>query len=60
MALAGLFGPYLFSVVFARSIAPDASWQLPGAPFLVASGLLLAAAGLAWWVTRPVNASPAT
>jgi DHA1 family tetracycline resistance protein-like MFS transporter len=53
MALAGLFGPYLFSSVFARSIAPDAAWQLPGAPFLLAAALLLAATGLAWWATRP-------
>ena len=60
MALAGLFGPLLFSYVFARSIARDAAWQLPGAPFLLASAMLLAAAVLAWWVTRPVSASPAT
>lgn len=60
MALAGLFGPLLFSYVFAHSIARDAAWQLPGAPFLLASAMLLAAAVLAWWVTRPVSASPAT
>ena len=60
MALAGLLGPYFFSLVFARSIAPDAAWHLPGAPFLVASGLLLVAAILAWQVTRPVSAASAT
>ena len=60
IALAGLFGPYLFSYVFARSISPGAAWYLPGAPFLLASAMLLAATALAWWVTRPVNASPAT
>lgn len=60
MALAGLFGPLLFSYVFAHSIARDASWQLPGAPFLLASAMLLAAAVLAWRITRPVSASPAT
>ena len=60
MALAGLIGPGLFSYVFAHSIARDAAWQLPGAPFLLASAMLLAAAVLAWWVTRPVSASPAT
>jgi DHA1 family tetracycline resistance protein-like MFS transporter len=60
MALAGLLGPYFFSLVFARSIASDAPWHLPGAPFLVASGLLLVAAILAWQVTRPVSAASAT
>jgi DHA1 family tetracycline resistance protein-like MFS transporter len=55
MALAGLLGPYLFSTVFARSIAPGAGWQLPGAPFLLAAAMLLAAAGLAWRVTRPAR-----
>ena len=60
MALAVLIGPLVFSFVFARSIAVDATWHLPGAPFLLASAMLLAAAVLAWWVTRPVSASPAT
>lgn len=60
MALAGLFGPLLFSYVFAHSIAADAAWQLPGAPFLLASAMLFAAAVLAWWATRPVSASSAT
>jgi DHA1 family tetracycline resistance protein-like MFS transporter len=60
MALAGLFGPMLFSYVFARSIAHDAPLQLPGAAFLLAAAMLLAATALAWWTTRPVSASPAT
>jgi MFS transporter, DHA1 family, tetracycline resistance protein len=60
MALAGLLGPYLFSYVFARSIAADAPWHLPGAPFLLAAAMLLAATALAWWTTKPVSASPAT
>jgi DHA1 family tetracycline resistance protein-like MFS transporter len=55
MALAGLVGPYLFSAVFARSIAREAGWELPGAPFLLAAAMLLAAAGLAWRVTRPAR-----
>lgn len=53
MALAGLLGPGLFTQVFAHAIAPDTAWQLPGAPFLLASAMLLAAAALSWWVTRP-------
>ena len=59
MALAGLIGPYLFSYVFARSIAPDAGWELPGAPFLLAAALLLAGTPLAWRVTRPGQQQPA-
>jgi DHA1 family tetracycline resistance protein-like MFS transporter len=54
MALAGLIGPGLFSQAFARSIAPDAAWHLPGAPFLLAAALLAAATALAWRATRPV------
>jgi DHA1 family tetracycline resistance protein-like MFS transporter len=52
MALAGLIGPGLFGYAFAWAIAPGAASDLPGTPFLLASGLLLAAAALAWWVTR--------
>jgi DHA1 family tetracycline resistance protein-like MFS transporter len=53
MALAGLIGPGLFSQAFARSIAPDAAWHLPGAPFLLAAAMLAAATALAWRATRP-------
>jgi MFS transporter, DHA1 family, tetracycline resistance protein len=60
MALAGLFGPVLFSYVFARSIDSGAAWHLPGAPFLLAGAMLLAATAVAWWATRPVSAAPAT
>jgi DHA1 family tetracycline resistance protein-like MFS transporter len=60
IALAGLVGPYLFSHVFARSIDPGAAWHLPGAAFLLAAAMLLAATLLAWWVTRSVSAAPAT
>jgi DHA1 family tetracycline resistance protein-like MFS transporter len=59
IALAGLLGPGLFSLTFAWSIAPDAAWHLPGAPFLLAAALLVAATALAWWVTRPAAATAA-
>jgi hypothetical protein len=39
--------------VFARAIAPGLTWQLPGAPFLLASLLLLVAIGVARVTTRP-------
>lgn len=59
MALAGLIGPGLFSYSFAWSIGPSAVWHVPGAPFLLAGALLVAAAALSWHVTRSV-ASPAS
>lgn len=46
MGLAGMGGPALFSVIFARFIA-DGGWHMPGAPFLLAALLLAAAAVLA-------------
>ena len=53
MALASLFGPILFTLSFAWSITPGQAWHLPGAPFLLAALLLVAALALAWQVTRP-------
>jgi DHA1 family tetracycline resistance protein-like MFS transporter len=53
VALAGLLGPGLFAQTFAWSIGPEATWYLPGAPFLLAAVLLVGATALAWWVTRP-------
>jgi MFS transporter, DHA1 family, tetracycline resistance protein len=52
MALAGLLGPGLFTQAFARSIAAGDGWHLPGAPFLLAAGMLVAATVLAWRITR--------
>lgn len=48
----GIIGPGLFSVTFASAIGPLRSWQVPGAPFLLASGLLAVGAGLAYRITR--------
>jgi MFS transporter, DHA1 family, tetracycline resistance protein len=50
MGIANLFGPGLFTQVFALAIAGERG--TPGAPFLLASLLLLAAAALAWRTTR--------
>lgn len=46
--LTGLVGPLLFTQVFAAAIS-----TLPGAPYLLASALLLAAFGVAWAVAHP-------
>jgi DHA1 family tetracycline resistance protein-like MFS transporter len=51
MGLAGIVGPAMFSSTFALAIGPRASWGMPGAPFLLAAGLLVAALAVAWRVT---------
>ena len=50
--IAGLVGPGLFTWIFAHFISTGSSWQLPGAPFLLGSLLLLTALLLAFRVTR--------
>lgn len=43
MGIAGLFGPLLFTKVFAAAIGPGSATHLPGAPMLLAAGLMIAA-----------------
>ena len=50
--IAGMIGPTLFTQVFAAFIANEASVHLPGAPFLLAAGLLGVAAIVATLATR--------
>jgi DHA1 family tetracycline resistance protein-like MFS transporter len=47
MSLAGIFAPALFSQIFAATID-----TVPGAAFILAGALLLAAAAIGWRVTR--------
>jgi DHA1 family tetracycline resistance protein-like MFS transporter len=51
--LSGLFSPFVFTFTFATFIGPRADLHLPGAPFLLASLLLVAAFAIAWHVVRP-------
>ena len=51
--VAGLIGPTLFTQVFAYFIGSGAIGHLPGAPFLLASLLLVSAAVIAWRTTDP-------
>ncbi|MBI3839929.1 MAG: TCR/Tet family MFS transporter [Planctomycetia bacterium] len=51
--ISGLIGPSLFTLTFAAFIGSQRDWQLPGAPFLLASLLLAVALLLAWRITRP-------
>ncbi len=48
VSLTGVFGPAMFASVFAASIASKAAFALPGAPFLLAAALLMAAATVVW------------
>lgn len=54
-SLAGIFGPALFTQIFALFISDHAPVHLPGAPFLLSSMLLLVAFVLAWNVTRSLS-----
>ena len=49
--ITGLLGPTLFTEVFAYFIGPGAVGHLPGAPFLLASLLLISAGTIAWRTT---------
>jgi DHA1 family tetracycline resistance protein-like MFS transporter len=51
--IAGLIGPALFTSTFAEFIQPMRTWQLPGAPFFLAAGLLGAALLLTLAAARP-------
>jgi len=57
MGIAGLIGPVIFTETFALFIGPGVDWHIPGAPFLLASLLLLLAAVLAWRATARSTAS---
>jgi len=45
-SISQLLGPFLFTLTFAYFIGADAPFKLPGAPFLLASVLLLLALGI--------------
>lgn len=50
--IASLIGPALFTQTFALFIGTQTSWHLPGAPFFLASLLLLVGMAIAWRATR--------
>jgi DHA1 family tetracycline resistance protein-like MFS transporter len=53
VGLTGIVGPGIFSVIFALSIGRFADWRLPGAAFLLASVVLVAAATVGWRAGAP-------
>ena len=52
----GIFGPALFSETFATAISTRRAWNVPGAPFLLASMLLVVAVVLSLRITRAAAA----
>ncbi|PTL77197.1 TCR/Tet family MFS transporter [Vitiosangium sp. GDMCC 1.1324] len=52
MGIAGMIGPTIFTQTFAYFIGPRLDWNLPGAPFLFATLLLIFAIALAGRATR--------
>ena len=57
-SMAGIFAPFLFSHTFALFISDHAPMHIPGAAFLLASGILAIAIGLAWHKTAWMKSSP--
>lgn len=51
-SFATIFGPFLFTQVFAYFISPHNGIQLPGAAFLLSAILLVIGIGLGWRATR--------
>jgi DHA1 family tetracycline resistance protein-like MFS transporter len=49
-----LVGPFLFTLTFAWFISDHAPLKLPGAPFLLASALLMLSLLIAWRTMRKV------
>lgn len=60
LGVANLIGPVLFTQIFASFIAAHHGWQLPGAPFLVSSLLLLVAMILTVRIHTARNLAAAT
>src|SRR6266853_2887146 len=57
-AITGMAGPVLFTQIFAVAISPKYAVHLPGAPYFLATLLLLSSLLLAVYVTRAHTASP--
>ena len=51
--IAGLVGPGLFTYIFSKSIGANAIIRLPGMPFFVAAGMLMASLAVAEVARRP-------
>jgi DHA1 family tetracycline resistance protein-like MFS transporter len=56
MGIANMIGPGLFTQTFAFAIGPAKAWGLPGAPYLIAAGLLAMAIVVALRASRIAQA----
>jgi DHA1 family tetracycline resistance protein-like MFS transporter len=54
VTLTGIVGPTLFALTFSTFIGAGRDMHLSGAPYLLASALLVAAMALAWRIARPL------
>ncbi len=52
MGIAGMIGPLIFTAVFSAAINETATVKIPGAPFLLATGLHVLAIGMALFVLK--------
>jgi DHA1 family tetracycline resistance protein-like MFS transporter len=52
MGITGMIGPVLFTTTFAEFLRADRTWNLPGAPFLLAGALMVVAFFLALAIVR--------
>ena len=59
MGVTGIIGPGIFSLLFAGAIGRYRTWNVPGAPFLVASLLLFTGAVIGYRLTRHQTSSAA-
>lgn len=60
-SIAGVVSPLFFGWVYSRSIGEAAAFEFPGLAFLLAAGVLAAAAVVGWWAVgrgRRVGAAP--
>jgi MFS transporter, DHA1 family, tetracycline resistance protein len=56
--MAGMIGPLVFTEIFAFAISQPHAVQLPGAPYWLASLLLLGSLLISWAVSRPSAKAP--
>ena len=52
--IAGMVGPIMFTEIFAFAVSQQGPLHVPGAPYWLASVLLLGSLVIAWGVNQPV------
>jgi MFS transporter, DHA1 family, tetracycline resistance protein len=54
--ITGMLAPLIFTQIFAAAIAPGRGVHVPGAPYLLASALIVASGVVGWYAARPAEA----